>query len=345
MANAITNEIITKVKNNNKFSRLDYMKSNINLASIGIATSINFLSSLGDIRLELTACGLSLTLIASLIAQYFQYYDTFEKKCLDEYMAKVKKLPEYKDAINNYESFIRNLVKYFSYLGLNNPLDICFYSQQLLKKGFFSVNHTHKYYDYTNSYPCDYSLLGGRVFTGTSVCRHMAMLFNDILNETGALVTPLMVKAYEEKELPKIPVFIKQKPNHLIIGFRQDGKNIAYDPTNGAVATCDVNDKYALSSGRMLKSLTNDSYYLVSKKQDEELMGQASDIYEEYLTSNYYHLTKEAVLRRKQRILHLFNQSRLNNEDFYNQEYDRIQAIANYQQILCPQKNGKEFRW
>lgn len=346
MENLVTNRILGEVKEDNKLSRLEYMKNKVNVAALGVASSINFLSLLGDSQTEGFACGFSLITVAALVAQYFQYYETYEKKCLEEYVKKIKNIPEYKAAIYYYETFIRELIKYLSSINIKSPLDICIYSKAMLDKGYFSKNHAHKYYNYKFSYPCDYALLGGRVFTGTSVCRHMALFFNDILNETGALVTPLMVRAYEEKELPKIPVFIKHKPNHLIIGLRQNGANIAYDPTNGSFATYDSKDRYAKPGSSMLKSLTGDNYYLITKEQDEELLGQSKDIYEEYSTSQYHNIsTKKEILHRKHQIIEYFKQNRLNNDDFFESQYDNIVAIANYQEKLCPQKNGKEFKW
>lgn len=341
MAQLFTGQIINTVREDNKYKRLDYLKKPINITALGLSSTINAMSLLCENQLLGLSMVLSLASLGALIAQYFTYYDTYEEKCLDQFIEKLHNIPEYQEAINIYKSFIKDLVLYFDYLKIKKPLDICLYCKLMLDNGYFSYHHVHEYRDYDFVAPCDYRLLGGRVFTGTSVCRHMAIFFTDVLKETGATVTPLMVRCYEPKDLNR-PIIKTPKPDHLIVGIKDEQGKFVYDPTNGVTAT---NSKNKSKVGDIVKGVLSNNYYFVLNKQYEERFGQEKEISDEYKRTNYMEFDRKELMYRKRMILKFFAEHEKYNDYFYKLQYDKISAIANYQHVLCPEKEGKEFKW
>lgn len=90
-----------------------------------------------------------------------------------------------------YQEFITNYNKLNRIFDLNNPIQIYTMFNYLLYKGYLSID---KNFEFSNKEARDIKCLhGANVILGKAVCRHVATMLSDILNNYGIESNPLSV--------------------------------------------------------------------------------------------------------------------------------------------------------
>lgn len=93
-----------------------------------------------------------------------------------------------------YDDFIKKYNELNKLLGLKDPYEIQLVYQYLYKNGYLSKD---KNFEFNNRKHKDISyILGTEVINGSGVCRHIASLLSDILNDYGILSTRLGVNTH-----------------------------------------------------------------------------------------------------------------------------------------------------
>ena len=95
-----------------------------------------------------------------------------------------------------------------------------------LNNGYFSEGLTNKYVSYKKSFDFFPELLGSRVSTGRSCCRHNASLFTDVVNEMGGLAAGISVNRDFVDSNDE-----RNKPNHMVTCIVSNDKKLIVDPT------------------------------------------------------------------------------------------------------------------
>lgn len=74
-----------------------------------------------------------------------------------------------------------DLSDFFKSIDLKDSLEISYFFNRMLNEGYY---HVHEYKSYFFEYDkWSRELLGSRIMTGHSVCRHNASMLTDLLNE------------------------------------------------------------------------------------------------------------------------------------------------------------------
>ncbi len=111
-----------------------------------------------------------------------------------------------------YQEFITNYNKLNRIFDLNNPIQIYTMFNYLLYKGYLSID---KNFEFSNKEARDIKCLhGANVILGKAVCRHVATMLSDILNNYGIESNPLSVcsKDYSvEIEVLEEPKYTKEE--------------------------------------------------------------------------------------------------------------------------------------
>ncbi len=149
-----------------------------------------------------------------------------------------------------YDEFIKNYNKLNKTFDLSDPIQISTMLNYLVKKGYLSYG---KRFFELCGIPSDIErLYGADVISGEAVCRHIAAMLNDILNDYGIESNMLAVyyNYYYEifngmnDECEKISgnygnsianKISRKIGNHMITFAFMDGKNYFLDPTNAKI--------------------------------------------------------------------------------------------------------------
>ena len=138
-----------------------------------------------------------------------------------------------------YDEFLKKYDKLNQLFDLKNPVEICTMYYYLLYKGYLSKDKEFVFSpeDTKNIV----RLLGSEVIRGNGVCRHIAMMLCDILNERGIKSFPIGAYSYpnliinlfdeETKDLVLKTYSQVRKGNHMIVYSENNNKSYFLDPT------------------------------------------------------------------------------------------------------------------
>ena len=189
----------------------------------------------------------------------FLFSDTFKKG--GNYTKDVKEIRDL------YTEFLHNYNKLNDIFHLNNPVEISTMFEFLLFNGYLSKDKEFQALARGSDDKFLFSVRGAEVFTGKGVCKHIASMFSDILNEYGIESSPLVVyinqenlnldidsleqQGYSDEELVNqegkkiifnldVRSFIldymsKISGNHMISYAFKDGKSYFLDPSNDEI--------------------------------------------------------------------------------------------------------------
>ena len=127
-----------------------------------------------------------------------------------------------------YQAYLEEVKKLFVKYGLQNPLTVSDYFEDMLWKGYFSIQRTFQYKKMEfQHYPI--SLLGARVMSGLALCRNISALYDDFSQKFDLLAPRVCCCLFSEKEekLHSSPV-----GNHMINLLEINGKKLGRDITN-----------------------------------------------------------------------------------------------------------------
>lgn len=155
-------------------------------------------------------------------------------------IAMLRTTTTYNELLNEYKKYIKDVATLVKSVHLESAKENTVYLHALMELGFFSKQMSHKYklFKYEREYLEE--LIGAKVVTGTSVCRHMSSFMVDVLNELGYTAANISCTPHDENPVKRI-----QKGNvildHSVVGVADKGTKFLFDATNGNFAATPVN--------------------------------------------------------------------------------------------------------
>ena len=195
-------------------------------------------------------------------------------RILFEYFPLKKYTKEFTELKDLYQQFLKNYNKLNKTMELENPIELVVLFDFMSRSGYLSkdriILETSGEIE-----SVDNSLLGLNVISGKFVCRHLASMFCDILNDYNILSYPLPVfegtcsadlSNFDEKYIMKysdIEIIAKKLKfmqsskeqitkyiaNHMITFAEQDGLSYYLDPALRSIYTTDKDNIGMLNSG------------------------------------------------------------------------------------------------
>ncbi len=150
---------------------------------------------------------------------------------------KVMQTAEYQECIELYDDYIKKVAEFLHIFNFTSSKELLMFMQHCMTMGAFSKSFSHQYRQYKNNYEYVNDLLGATTLTGTSVCRHMASLFNDILNAYGETSCFLVVRTQFAQDISDVIENTAAKFEHAVIGVKSHDKKYIYDPTDALFAS------------------------------------------------------------------------------------------------------------
>ncbi len=142
----------------------------------------------------------------------------------------------YQELKSAYEEYINNIVNLIKIFKLENSKETMLFLQILMENGLLSESLKHEYYKYEHYKELTPELLGAKIVTGKSVCRHMSTLFVNVLNNLGypsANMHCHLEKGNPIERLKKGNVEL----DHSIVATYDKGEKYLFDPTHILFAT------------------------------------------------------------------------------------------------------------
>lgn len=122
-------------------------------------------------------------------------------------LSKTKDIVEIKEL---YNEFIENYVKLNKKLDFNNPAEMSAMFNFLLYNGYLSRD---KKFQFSSKGVTDINAIDGtNILNGKGVCRHIAGMFTDVLNQSGVEASRLCVYS----PVPEITVKVLEKPKYSL---------------------------------------------------------------------------------------------------------------------------------
>lgn len=273
-----------------------------------------------------------------------------EKEFKEEIRKKIKTTDTYKSLENEYLSYITTLANFIRKIGMISGMEVAILYNFLLEFGYLSKNHQHQY-EYINkkieSEMFKYEipeLVGSRVATGQSVCRHMSGMLTDLENEIGNKAINLPV-AKTKKKSTKIVII-----DHLT-SIIQDNKTklvFGYCPTNNEIFKTEIiNDSITLEN-------TNRKYlsYNIHDIIDNHLMIDYNSRYLQNIESIFNDNLKEEkdiklyiptreISKTINNIFPYFFKNHQELEEFYQSTKNQLENIDSLLNKLYPQEYNK----
>jgi len=154
--------------------------------------------------------------------------------CVDYEIANaLRETSVYKECFGLYKEYIKDLAAFIKQFSFSNPKEIFLYFDFLFQHGLLSYNMQNNYYTYKNEIEYMEELLGARVLSGTSVCRHKASLVADVFKELRYDAIVLLCTFTTNDILNEL--FLFPKLNHAVVGVMHENKKIIYDPQNSLI--------------------------------------------------------------------------------------------------------------
>lgn len=203
-----------------------------------VAISIAQLSSiiLNDISFFKVFGGVVIGFEFSLLKRYWKREKIEEET---QTTSMLRTTTTYNEILNEYKNYIKDIATLIKSTDLNSSKESVVYLHALMELGYFSklMNHQYKTYNYEEEYLEE--LLGAKVTTGTSVCRHMSSFMADVMNELGytaANITCTINSKDPIKRLKKGNIQL----DHAVLAVEEKGEKFLFDATNGDFITAPV---------------------------------------------------------------------------------------------------------
>lgn len=146
----------------------------------------------------------------------------------------------YNELLTEYQNYIKDVAQLVKSVGLQTAKENVVYIHALMEVGFFAKNMDHKYKIFKFEREYLEELIGAKVVTGTSVCRHMSSFIVDVMNELGYTAANVSCTPNDDDPVKRI-----QKGNveldHAVVGVADKGTKFLFDATNGNFIAVPVN--------------------------------------------------------------------------------------------------------
>lgn len=252
---------------------------------------------------------------------------------------------DYKDCQEQYQIYTSEVAKLIKNIGFKSVKEVLIYLQMLLESGYFAPNMKHQYQKFKNENELLIELIGARVLSGTSVCRHMASFFSDVLNELDYQACNMSVITTSGK-----PIKVANKPritwNHSIVAVASYGEKILYDPTSRTFISkptdLDLSKAKREIGQKILQEETdyviinNNQLFLNPNRIAEAIMIQQSSL--KSITYEEFEYLANEVSKVHKGNMH-------NQMYFYQTQEKRRQEIVRLQKRLCPYSDKTITEW
>ncbi len=273
----------------------------------------------------------------------------------------IKTTDTYKKLENEYLSYISVLANFIKEIGMTSGIEVAIFYNFLLDLGYLSKNHFHQY-EYIKPKKEEQmlryeipELLGSRVVTGESVCRHMASMLTDLENEIGNKAINIPVK-----QTTNINRDSKQKiifTNHLT-SIIQDHKTklvFGYCPTHRQILQVGTNNYQVMLENNIVKYL---SYNILDIITNHKMIGYNSRYLKHLETIFCGNLKEERDIKlyiptkEPYKAINIINSYLLENQkelyEFYKSTKGQLQQIDSLLTGLYPQEynnRGKVIKY
>ena len=245
----------------------------------------------------------------------------------------------YKELKYEYDSLLTDIAIYLKSKNIKSSKEIVLYLQKMIDSSGLSFMDEYRYYGFKYEYDDTLELLGSRVMTGLSVCRHNASFMTDVMNRYGYSSYKVPVYDFDKN---KTPIWLAKNriSKHLISAIIDENGKYAYDPTN----------KCFVSSSKMydddiLYDLNRHYYLNHICKNTEKWHNEYNGNYKQNSILPFEQINENEIREIEREIESLYIKEDKINQEFYKDEALRITKIASLNSKVFPFSNKKIKSW
>lgn len=254
----------------------------------------------------------------------------------------------YEECQKEYQTYITEVANLIRKLNFPSSKDAILYLQLLLETGHFSKYMNHKYKMYSEEKEYLIELCGAKVTTGTTVCRHQASFFTDVLNEIGYTAATISVVETSSKDPVAVAKKYSQiKWNHAVTSVSENGRMYLFDPTRGKFAAMpsNINKKEleAILVGQIVGEpepryfIMNPHSKIINYNREKQLTTINASKMMTISSGEYEFLKNKAEL--------VYKGNSHNQFKFFQEQEKRREKIAQLYQELCPYGDKSIKKW
>lgn len=253
----------------------------------------------------------------------------------------------YEECQKEYQTYITEVANLIRKLNFPSSKDTIMYLQVLLEKGYFSKHMKHKYQISREEKDYLIELCGAKVLSGTSVCRHQASFFTDVMNELGYTAATISVVNSYKNPVKTATHYHQLRWNHAVTGISENGSMYLFDPTSGKFAAKpkdismqeeeSILVRQVVQPGEQKFQIINPNSAILNINRKKQI----TTIH----TSRMATITQEEAdfLRSKAEVLYKSN-SHAQYEFFKSQE-EQIEKVNGLYKELCPYGDKPIKKW
>lgn len=315
-------------------------------------------SVLNGLNLPLSILAVISSIITLKLTRYYQKdireinYETYTK-IYNETMTIIKESDIFKECNYEYKDYLKKLSIFFKSLKIQSPLDVALFNQNMLDDGYLSYDNHHEYKKFKKNNEFETSeLLGCRVVTGKSVCRHMASFLTDLEKEIGNDSFNIPITIITASEIIKdINIINNPLVNHLITGIREGEQVYGYDPTMRSIVNLNgqesilkiiklVQPNQIYGTEISIDSLDNRNIYIL-----KDIITNKPE-YQEALTLlnkdiEFKEIDHFDILGKTQTIKKQYQENTDEVNDFYNETKQQLIRLKELSEHIAPLSDKK----
>lgn len=258
----------------------------------------------------------------------------------------LKKSQTYIDCKSEYNFYIEEVAKLIKRVGLTSSKETIIYLQTLLDSGHFSKYMRHQYKRYQNEKDYLVDILGARVLSGTSVCRHMSSFTRDVMNCLGYTAANISAVSTTSN-----PVKIAQKDNvewnHSVTAVTENGKMYLFDPTCGMFSSLPKDISFTEPESVKVSQfvIPGPSKYLVMNPNSKILNPDSEKELQRIFTSKQDNISFDEYMFYKTKAEIIYHGNIHNQFSFFQNQEERRSNIEHLYQELCPYSDKPIKKW
>lgn len=265
----------------------------------------------------------------------------------DKIIELLRSTKTYEECKKEYKTYITEVAKLIKNLNFPSSKDAIVYLQLLLETGHFSKYMNHKYKLFSEEKDYVLELCGAKVLSGTSVCRHQASFFTDVLNELGYTAATISVVATSHDPIKVAKNFTKIHWNHAVTGVSENGEMYLFDPTCGKFAAkpTDISIKeieaiivsQIVQEGNSKYLIINPRSQIINFNRDQQLRTINTSKMMTISNGEYEFLKNKAEL--------IYRGNAHTQFHFFQEQEERRAKIEKLYQELCPYGDKPIKKW
>ena len=254
----------------------------------------------------------------------------------------------YEECKKEYQEYIKEIAKLIKKINFPSSKDAILYLQLLLETGHFSKYMNHKYKMFSEEKDYLIELCGAKVTTGTTVCRHQASFFTDVLNELGYTAATISVVETSSKDPVAVAKKYSQiKWNHAVTSVSENGRMYLFDPTRGKFAAMPSNINKKELEAILVSQIVGEPeprYFIMNPRskiinynREKQLTTINASKMMTISSGEYEFLKNKAEL--------VYKGNSHNQFKFFQEQEKRREKIAQLYQELCPYGDKPIKKW